>query len=169
MRGEGTFRDGQAKTLSRYGISGLPESPYKFSEILYLLRNMKDSVREVGVDERDKGVLEFVYGLMTALECHLKSSGAKDAGEREQHRDAFLQQLSAEIISFENLAKLHEETEERLSGCRSNSLLLPSPEDIERILRYEAALERQFERKVQQLVSWRRAKGEAAPAGISDN
>ena len=85
------------------------------------------------------------------------------------HRDSFRLQLNAEINSFEKLAKLYEEKEEHISGCQSNALLLPEPENMERILRYEAALERQFERKVQQLVSWRRAKGEAAPAGISDN
>ena len=39
-------------------------------------------------------------------------------------------------------------------------------EVLDRIMRYEAHLERQFERKLQQLVAWRRAKGEPAfPAG----
>lgn len=33
-------------------------------------------------------------------------------------------------------------------------------EVLHRIMRYESHLERQFERKLQQLVAWRRAKGE---------
>ena len=33
---------------------------------------------------------------------------------------------------------------------------------MNKVTRYEAALERQFERKLQQLVAWRRAKGESA-------
>jgi hypothetical protein len=40
--------------------------------------------------------------------------------------------------------------------------LLPSRGDVRKISRYEAHLERQFERKLRQLVAWRRAKGEAA-------
>ena len=41
-----------------------------------------------------------------------------------------------------------------------DSQLIPAEEDMERILRYEAALERQFERKLQQLVAWRRERKE---------
>jgi len=41
-----------------------------------------------------------------------------------------------------------------------DSQLIPSQEDLRKIMDYEGALERQFERKLQQLVAWRRAKGE---------
>ncbi len=41
-----------------------------------------------------------------------------------------------------------------------DSQLIPSQEDLSKIMDYEAALEKQFERKLQQLVAWRRAKGE---------
>jgi hypothetical protein len=42
-----------------------------------------------------------------------------------------------------------------------DSQLLPRQKDLEKIVRYEAALERQFERKLQQLVAWRREKGKS--------
>jgi hypothetical protein len=41
-----------------------------------------------------------------------------------------------------------------------DSQLIPSQEDLRKIMDYEGALKRQFERKLQQLVAWRRAKGE---------
>ena len=48
-----------------------------------------------------------------------------------------------------------------------DSQLIPAEEDMERILRYETALERQFERKLQQLVAWRREKKEGMDKSIS--
>jgi hypothetical protein len=49
--------------------------------------------------------------------------------------------------------------------------LLPGERDLEKIMRYEAALELQSERKLQQLVSWRREKREGgemeAPQGAA--
>jgi hypothetical protein len=42
-------------------------------------------------------------------------------------------------------------------------------EDFEKLIRYEAHLERQFERKLQQFVAWRRAKGELPVPRRSDS
>jgi hypothetical protein len=39
--------------------------------------------------------------------------------------------------------------------------LLPRQKDLEKIMRYEAALERQFERKLPQLIAWRKDRGES--------
>ena len=47
-----------------------------------------------------------------------------------------------------------------------DSHLISSHEDLSRIMAYEAALERQFEMKVQQLVAWRRAKGELGTSEV---
>ena len=46
------------------------------------------------------------------------------------------------------------------------SHLIPSQEDLSKIMDYEAALERQFERKLQQLLAWRRAKGEPGTSEV---
>jgi len=43
--------------------------------------------------------------------------------------------------------------------------LIPSEKDMEQILRYGTLLERQFERKVQELVAWRREKAEESGSG----
>ncbi|MBZ5671632.1 MAG: hypothetical protein LAO04_18130 [Acidobacteriia bacterium] len=48
------------------------------------------------------------------------------------------------------------ETTQQLPDCP----LLLRPEDLDRLIRYEAHLERQFERKVQQFLVWRRTMGE---------
>ncbi len=67
MNGESDFRERQMKLFSRYGYSGLPDSPYKFSQILHILRNLKDSVRETEPNEQDKEVLEVVYGEIPSM------------------------------------------------------------------------------------------------------
>jgi hypothetical protein len=46
------------------------------------------------------------------------------------------------------------------------SHLIPLQEDLSRIRAYEAALERQFERKLPQLMAWRRTKGEPGTSGV---
>jgi hypothetical protein len=47
-----------------------------------------------------------------------------------------------------------------------DSHLIPSQEDLKKIMDYEAALERKFERKLPQLVAWRRTKGEPGTSGV---
>ena len=72
----------------------------------------------------------------------------------------FVRQLDSEIESFERLAELTRERDERLTDPMKEAQLLPHQEDMEKIMRSEAALEPQFERKLQQWVAWRREKGE---------
>ena len=52
--------------------------------------------------------------------------------------------------------QLTRERDEQLTEPRKDAQLLPRQKDVEKIMRYEAALERQFERKLQQLVAWRK-------------
>jgi hypothetical protein len=67
------------------------------------------------------------------------------------------------------LAGLHYASGVEVTEPPKDTLLIPSKEDLDMIMRYETALERQFARKVQQLVAWRRAKGEDSPWEIPES
>ncbi len=90
-----------------------------------------------------------------------KDESGKDTGEVEGTRRVFLETLTREIASYRKLAELHHAKDVEVTEPLMDSQPIPSQEDLSGIMAYEAALERQFERKLQQLVAWRRAKGEA--------
>lgn len=110
-------------------------------------------------------ILEVVYGgkpgvaaltLKADFESCRKQQEAGDADALNMRREMFMEKLDAEIEAFQRLARLTEETHEQLTEPMKDAQLLPCQEDLDKIMRYEAALERQFERKLQQLVAWRR-------------
>ena len=162
--------------LDDYGLVGFEDSAAKFAEILRHLGNLRESVKTRGPKGKNVGFLCVVYGgrspglagatLMAALEKCLDQSKKEDADQENGNREELLRQLDTEIASFEKLAKHHKGNEEEEAGPRVDTYLLPTAEDSDRILRYETTLERHFERKLQQLVSWRRAKAEAVPPEI---
>ena len=159
-------------TLANYGLSGLEDSPEKFAKILENLRNLRMSVRMAGFQKSHRVFLRFVYGeapglagaaLLATYTSFEKQPKKGDRGREKGNREKFLGQLDAEITSFENIRKLHEKNETDVAGPMADAQLLPNAEDLDNILRYETTLERHFERKPQQLVSWRRARAEVVP------
>lgn len=92
-------------------------------------------------------------------ECCAHPENGRSEGQESQRR-VFLHELDSEIASLRELVKKDHETVEGPPEVQDAKLLLPQ-EHLDRIVRYEAHLERQFETKVAMLVSWRRAKGEA--------
>ena len=97
-----------------------------------------------------------------------KNQGGNRAEEVETNRQVFLEKLDKEIASFLELAELHYARDVEVSEPLKDSHLIPSQEDLEKIMRHEAALERQLERKVQQLVAWRRVQGADPPGEIPE-
>lgn len=168
-----------ALLVAHLGLSGLPPSPSNFREILASLRTLRQSVEVRGFRHEDRCVLDLVYGQKATLQGirlrgffdkQCDQEGAKngsDADETEAVRRLFLDELDAEIASFSKLAELCYARDVEVTDSVRDSHLLPSQEDLEKIMRYEACLERQFERKVQQLVAWRRAGVEARAASES--
>jgi hypothetical protein len=158
------------------GISTLPPSDSNYADITRSLQILKYSVKSKGFREEDSFLLRSVYGgkacykggyLMRLFNkgCEqAKDESGKGSEEVELTRRVFLETLDKEIASFRKLAELHHARDVEISEPLKDSHLIPSQEDLDKVMRYEAALERQFERKVQQLVAWRRAKG--VPATI---
>jgi hypothetical protein len=101
---------------------------------------------------------EYTYLANLFDECCAHPENARSEAQESQRR-AFLHELDSQITSLQELDKKDHETVEDPPEVRDDKLLLPQ-EHLGRIVVYEAHLERQFEKKVQMLVSWRRAKGE---------
>jgi hypothetical protein len=140
------------------GLAALRPSDENLNQITECLEVLEHLVETEGFREEDSWMLKVVYGekpsytgrYLTGLFDRgregAKDGSGKESGEVEGTRRVFLETLSREIASFRKPLM--------------DSQLIPSQEDLKKIMDYEAALERQFERKLQQLVAWRRAKGE---------
>lgn len=143
----------------------------KYSRILGALKGLRDLVNTKGFVESGYDIIVWVYGKTPAVTADgyplLKvftklytKQEAEDLTAQDSDRQAFLLHLETEIMHFEKLFRLTTERVKPLTEPMKDAQLLPRQKDLEKIVRYEAALERQFERKLQQLVAWRREKGE---------
>ena len=177
-RGKGTWGALEWAMTKQVGYMGLGDSPEKYSLILDSLKHLRALVETEGFVASGLVFLVGVYGKTPGLEGALlrkkfeefqKEQEAGDGALQKGHRAWFVKELDPEIESFERLAQLNQERDERLTEPMKDAQLLPGQQDLEKIMRYEAALERQFERKLQQIVSWRREKREGgereAPQG----
>jgi hypothetical protein len=150
------------------GLSGLPPSTPIFIKIISHLLAVKDSIESEGFKEDKLIYLTAVYG----RECvnpgrnlidlfkrgcqevqEAKDGTGTAAGEAQETRRVFLDALQEEMASFDKRGDLLYAREIKESNPLTDSRLLPSQEDLDKIVRYETSLERQFERKLQQLKS----------------
>jgi hypothetical protein len=160
------------------GLAGLNASSSNFAEIISILQALKNSVETGGFKEEHSNFLRAVYGekanstgrYLSSLfkkGCEeAKDESGESSGTAETTRQLFLETLAQEIAPFSKLAELRYARDVEVTEPLKDSHIIPSQEDMDKIMRYEAALERQFERKVQQLVAWRRAKREDSPGEI---
>jgi hypothetical protein len=154
------------------GLAALAPSGENFGQIIDFLEVLAHSVETEGFREGDSRMLTVVYGKTPSYTGGYlsvlfdrgreggKDESGKDCGAVETTRRIFLEALTREIASFRKLAELHHAKDVEVTEPLMDSQLIPSQEDLRKIMEYEAALERQFEKKLQQFVAWRRAKGE---------
>ena len=159
-----------------FGLAGASDCPEKYLQILELLQSLRVGVERERFTPQGLEVLTTVYGSspgvtgaglilrykaqLESLKCEAQTEGEE---ERRAARESFQESLSREIEAFALHARALQLAKSMpLPQSMKDCELIPAQEDMERILRYETALERQFERKLQQLVAWRRAKGEPA-------
>lgn len=175
-RGKGAKAALERVLVGEFGLSGLADSPNKYLQILEALKDLRELVTSEGFQEDGLKILDVVYGgkpglaalmLKASFESCRKQQEAGDADVQRMIRESFMEKLDAEIEAFQRLARLTEENNERLTEPMKDAQLLPCQEDLDKIMRYEAALERQFERKLQQLVAWRREKEEGIDKATS--
>jgi hypothetical protein len=174
LAGEGRSRDsaGEARAAAASGLVALPDSSVKFNLILQCLRAAQEAVGREGFGEEGLKQLEAVYGPDPGLagavllagyhQCREEASGrTKEAAPDASGRHAFMESLMAEVACFEKLLELHEAAAESLAVVSAGAQHALSGSDSQRFTRYEAFLDRQFERLVKQFTEWRASHSDA--------
>ncbi len=158
----------KARFASKFGISGCASSHRECMEIARGLGTLRYSIEASGFQKDDRPFLEVIYGsegglggkhLLYSFDKLCEASPEQSSEVREERRRAFLDDLDSEIKQYDRLASVYRESEmDAESQSHEDAQLLPAEEDLDKVVRYEAALERAFERKLQQFVAWRRAR-----------
>lgn len=164
----GAGADAVLKTLVQrlYGLGGSADSSIDCEEVVGVLRLIRITV-ELGRFREDRNLVNLVYGKEKGLEacvvvdlfekcCAHPASGRSEKQDAERRR--LLEKLDAHIEHFQKLGQLFAARDSEVTPCREEAQLMPKQEDLDKVVRYETHLERQFERKLQQLVAWKRAK-----------
>jgi hypothetical protein len=177
--GKGTSGVSNDMLSHDWGLAALRPSGENLNTITEFLEVLNYSVETEGFREGDAWMLKAVYGEKPSYTGRyligmfnrgregVKDENGKDSGDVESTRRVFLEALGNEITSFRKLAKLHHAKDVEVTEPLIDSQLIPSQEDLRKIMDYEAALEKQFERKLQQLVAWRRSKGDFGSSEVA--
>jgi hypothetical protein len=84
--------------------------------------------------------------------------------EEAAARQNFLESLQTEILCFEKLLEVHEKANDELAQAHWQAQGILSDADSKRVTRYEASLDRQYERLMNQLIRRREAQRKAQAA-----
>ncbi len=176
----GRISNGEAKDIPypNMGLVSLGPSDENIAEIIDLLEDLKHSIETEGFAEEEFWRVKAVYGekpsytgrhlreLFDSAPKWVKEDCVRHSEEVEEFRGPILAILTKEIAFFRKTAELHNAGDAKVTEALMDSQMIPSQEDLRKIMEYEAALERQFERKLQQLVAWRRSKGEVSATDV---
>jgi hypothetical protein len=182
MPASGAADLGQRHQISLVGFTGLPDSPWKFQQVIQFLHQLRDLVR-VGEFEKD-GVVYFdvLYGknpgavgatLRGRFEGLCTRHAEKKVPEGDHEQRALIAGVEQEIENYEKKEALYA-AEHHLDDPvrRDADLLLPS-EELDGVIRYETHLEDQIERKLRQFYARRREpvlrRTETLPAAAEES
>lgn len=163
------------------GFTGLPDSPWKLSQVIEILHQLRDLVR-VGEYAKD-GVVYFdlLYGkkpgavgatLRGQFEALSKRDAESKVPEGDHEQRALVACVDGEIKNYEQKLALYKAEHRKDDPVREDAdLLLPSQE-LDEIIRYETHLEDQIERKLRQFYARRREpvlrRAETLPAAVEE-
>jgi hypothetical protein len=158
-------------TIKPFGLAGVSESKAKYVQILELLLSVKAKMEKEGFSPQGFELLQTVYGdsspgvtgtgllLQYKAELDAQKPGAdsRDDYEKGAARARFLEALDRDIRAFSSHLKamLLAPTTPLPEPLLDSLLLLPQDE-LDKIMRYETHLERQFQLLLQRLMSWRK-------------
>ncbi len=174
--------EGNTLHLLRQTVGSLKrENPYLLRKPLDVLGVVRTLVEyrgfEPGADER---LLQTVYGESGQtdglfLQYSICSAGAKKAAEKptddarsvEDHKQEFLRALDREIKELEQCGQEAAAQEYEELALEEESLAVPETKELDRLLRYEASLDRSFDRTLNQLERLQRMRlGHAVPPPV---
>ncbi len=159
---------------SNHALLFNPESSEKYRTVLNTLVKFREAIRAKNFQEDVEGYLTSVYGkppsstgaeLLKAYKS-VRDAHAQEEGEEFHRRcQSLLQAIETEIPYFQECLARQMEIDTAFADFGRDAALLPLADDNSRFLRYEVQLERLYERKLQQFVSWQKAKGRPLPGG----
>jgi len=165
MPASGVADLGMRQQIPLVGFTGLPDSPWKFQQVIQFLHQLRDLVR-VGDFEKD-GVVYFdvLYGkkpgavgatLRGQFEGLSKRHAEEKVPEGDHEQVALTDGVDQEIENYERKQALYAAEHREDDPVREDAdLLLPSQE-LDEVVRYETHLEDQIERKLRQFYARRR-------------
>ena len=160
------------------------ENPHVLKRCLELLAELRQGIQEEGFDpERDTHILTKIYGLdgdswrETLLATYQNWFSTAQAAEEEREREGYaspgeckeivLREIATEIHRLENYHRRRSAIESdrtQLEALRRN---VPESPRLDRLLRYEASLERAFDRTLGQLERLQRMRqGQPIPPPV---
>ena len=158
-------------------VHAMQDSVLGNSIVAHWLRDLREHVEKEG-ELTEASLKRFRYdGKSNSLWAKLEklrlqlsqnASGGDEAIRREENRKQALAQIDRELTMLyweQAQCKKREEAEEE---ARQAAAVLPGPEVLEKIMRYETALQRQLFRAMSQLERLQRMRqGEAVPAPMT--
>jgi len=149
------------------GLLSSPDCPAKFIHILETLDTVRTHHLLNGFRGDDPRSFDLIFGvdasclgisLVCTYETCRRDFEKQSQSTQEYRSQYFLKALDEEISYFEKEFQLYLQREVQVPAEMSDAQLLPPTEDLDRIIRYEAHLERLIEHKQQQLCERRREK-----------
>jgi hypothetical protein len=142
----------------------------KFATLVKFLKTVQAAVTSDGFQGESLKLLESVSesevpATTAVVPVNSQSAAvetAKNRSAQERSNQNFLTWLSAEITAFEELEKLDRAAEAELSGYAFDARLLLPDNELEKIRRYQADTERQFDSAFKRLMEWRKVQAAAA-------
>jgi hypothetical protein len=151
-----------------------PDCADKYYSILVSLKSVRNTLLREGFKKDYLKVLELIFGLdasccanqliLTYLSCS-KDFENQPPATQAFSTESFLKALQEEIKYFEREFELHLQREVEVTEEMSDAQMLPSVEELDRVLRYKGFYENLLERKLQQFWEWRREKATVILAG----
>ncbi|MGC1935224.1 MAG: hypothetical protein WA681_09405, partial [Candidatus Acidiferrales bacterium] len=177
----------QIKSLDPFaptpGLIWKIENPHVFAQCLTSLLALRSLIAKGGFDEeRDRSVLREIYGssrisicvdysaFLGMAQASQEERKSKGFSTPEEYQQGFVGEIDAEIRRLKLYQKQRtafEASRAKLEALRQN---VPDSAGLDRLLRYEAGLERSFDRTLKQLERLQRMRlGLAVPPSVDVN
>lgn len=151
-----------------------PDCADKYSSILRTLKYLRDVHLLEGFKKDHSKTFELIFGvdasccgnelISTYLIC--SQDFENEPAETQSFRsEFFLKALEEEIKYCEREFELYRQREVEVTEEMSDAQMLPSVEELDRVLRYKGFYENLLDRKLQQFWEWRRQKATVTIAG----
>ena len=181
--GDQIFESEDRKKNSMDGILHRCRNPFVLEYAIEQLRLLRGFLEERGFDQvYGPRILERLYGFQSfedmsagivldyrirEIQCHPREEGAEPELDPEEAKTKMIKRIDWEIDHLGNLRKMSEDMENRRVQLQVEASVVPPPGVLDRLLRYEANLDRSFDRTLSQLERLQRIRlGQSVPPPV---